>query len=90
VVKDPLDLGHNYVLADARCNGEKADRLAAFDHLSRWCARNARPDWTDALERRRTRTSGAWARTIGPNLSKWRWTLRGHEDGAQSDGLTSA
>jgi len=48
----PLDLGHNHVLADARCNREKADRRAAFDHLSRWCARNERADWTDALERR--------------------------------------
>ncbi len=38
-----LDLGHNYVLADPRGNGDKADRLAAFDHLRRWVERNARP-----------------------------------------------
>ena len=48
----PLDLGHNFVLADGRCNGDKLDRLAAFEHLERWCARNARPDWTEALETR--------------------------------------
>ncbi len=30
----PLDLGDNFVLADSRCNGEKADRLAAFEHLA--------------------------------------------------------
>jgi hypothetical protein len=48
----PLDLGHNFVLADSRCNGQKADRLAAFEHLEKWCARNARPDWTAALEDR--------------------------------------
>jgi hypothetical protein len=64
----PLDLGHNYVLADARCNGGKADRLAAFDHLSRWCERNARPDRVEAFERRLvphdaavTRRVASWA-----------------------------
>ena len=64
----PLDLGHNFVLADARCNGDKADRLAAFEHLERWCARNARPEWTAALEGRmlahdirRTGRVAAWA-----------------------------
>jgi hypothetical protein len=64
----PLDLGHNYVLADARCNGDKADRLAAYDHLSRWCARNARRDLAEAFEGRMvpyddkvTRRVGCWA-----------------------------
>jgi hypothetical protein len=64
----PLDLGHNFVLADGRCNGDKADRLAAFEHLERWCARNAGPDWTAALEdrmlphdARRTNRVAGWA-----------------------------
>ena len=64
----PLDLGHNFVLADARCNAGKLDRLAAFDHLERWCARNERPDWTAALEARvlphdarRTNRVAGWA-----------------------------
>lgn len=64
----PLDLGHNFVLADARCNGDKLDRLAAFEHLERWCARNVRPDWTAALEARilphdarRTKQVAGWA-----------------------------
>jgi len=64
----PLDLGHNFVLADARCNGGKLDRLAAFEHLERWCARNARPDWTAALDARtlphdarRTNRVARWA-----------------------------
>jgi len=64
----PLDLGHNYVLADARCNGFKSDRLAAIAHLDRWCVRNACGDWTAALESRllphdvaRTRRVAAWA-----------------------------
>ena len=64
----PLDLGHNFVLADARCNAGKLDRLAAFEHLERWCERNARPDWTAALDRRtlphdvrRTKRVARWA-----------------------------
>ena len=35
-----LDLGHNFVLTDAECNGRKGDVLAAYDHLERWCLRN--------------------------------------------------
>jgi hypothetical protein len=64
----PLDLGHNFVLADGRCNGGKLDRLASVEHLGRWCARNARPAWTAALETRalphdlaRTKRVAAWA-----------------------------
>ena len=37
----PVDLGHNFVLAHSACNGQKADRLAAIQHLDRWCERNA-------------------------------------------------
>ena len=48
----PLDLGHNYVLADVRCNGDKADRLASCEHLTRWVARNARPAVAEAFEHR--------------------------------------
>lgn len=36
----PLELGHNYVLADERCNGRKSDLLAAEAHLERWVKRN--------------------------------------------------
>jgi 5-methylcytosine-specific restriction endonuclease McrA len=36
----PIDLGHNFVLADDRCNGYKSDRLAASEHLTRWVDRN--------------------------------------------------
>ena len=64
----PLDLGHNFVLADARCNGFKLDRLSAFDHLEHWCERNAGGAWTAALDERllphdaaRTRRVAAWA-----------------------------
>jgi hypothetical protein len=36
----PVDLGHNFVLADRRCNNGKRDRLAALPHLERWARRN--------------------------------------------------
>ena len=35
----PVDLGHNFVLAHAKCNGKKSDRLAADEHLERWAIR---------------------------------------------------
>jgi hypothetical protein len=37
----PVDLGHNFVLADPTCNNQKRDRLAAVSHLERWAQRNA-------------------------------------------------
>jgi len=36
----PLDLGHNFVLADRRCNSAKRDLLAATNHLEKWVRRN--------------------------------------------------
>jgi HNH endonuclease len=38
----PTDLGHNFVLAHARCNGNKADFLAAEPHIEAWVERNRR------------------------------------------------
>jgi 5-methylcytosine-specific restriction endonuclease McrA len=38
----PVDLGHNFVLADSRCNGKKRDRLPACAHLKSWTERNTR------------------------------------------------
>ena len=35
----PSNLGHNFVLADARCNEDKSDLLADISHLYRWCNR---------------------------------------------------
>lgn len=32
----PVDLGHNFVLAHATCNGKKSDRLASAEHLETW------------------------------------------------------
>jgi hypothetical protein len=36
----PVDLGHNFVLAHGTCNNQKSDRLAAVEHLERWCELN--------------------------------------------------
>jgi hypothetical protein len=36
----PVDLGHNFVLADARCNSQKSNFLASPAHLADFCARN--------------------------------------------------
>jgi hypothetical protein len=38
----PVDLGHNFVLSDRRCNALKTNLLAAEEHLDRWCERNER------------------------------------------------
>jgi hypothetical protein len=38
----PVDLGHNFVLADRACNGKKRDRLPAVFHLAAWTKRNER------------------------------------------------
>jgi 5-methylcytosine-specific restriction endonuclease McrA len=37
----PVDLAHNFVLADSRCNSKKRDRLLACEHLAAWTERNA-------------------------------------------------
>lgn len=38
----PVDLGHNFVLADDRCNSAKGTLLAAEEHRERWDVRNER------------------------------------------------
>lgn len=36
----PVDLGHNFVLADEKCNGAKSDALAGIEHFERWWRRS--------------------------------------------------
>jgi len=38
----PRDLGHNFVLAHAKCNASKSDFLADIPHLAAWSERNER------------------------------------------------
>jgi hypothetical protein len=35
----PTDFGHNFVLANNRCNSQKCERLPAYDHLAAWTDR---------------------------------------------------
>jgi hypothetical protein len=37
----PVDFWHNFVVADARCNNQKRERLPACEHLATWTERNA-------------------------------------------------
>ena len=39
--RNPVDLGHNFVLADSHCNAQKGDHLPAYLHLAAWVERNA-------------------------------------------------
>ncbi len=86
-----LDLGHNLVLADCRCNGDKADRLAAFDHLRHWCARNERHELIEGFDKRslphelhRTRRIASWAYSQAESISAGVWQ-RGRDELAQID-----
>lgn len=38
----PIDLGHNFVLADSGCDGKKRDLLPAYDYLAAWTERNGK------------------------------------------------
>ena len=50
----PVDIGHNFVLADGRCNAQKGDRLPVYDNLAAWVERNAAygDEITDAFKER--------------------------------------
>ena len=37
----PVDLGHNFVLADSRCNSAKSDHIPSLEHLEHWVERNS-------------------------------------------------
>jgi len=52
-VRYPVDLGHNFVLADSSCNAQKRDRLPAYDHLAAWVERNTTygDEIADALQK---------------------------------------
>ena len=69
-VKYPVDLGHNFVFTDGRCNAAKSDHLAAPQHLARWKVQNIdrsaelEAQFKQALLRYdacRSRTITAWA-----------------------------
>ena len=54
--KYPVDLAHNFVMADRGCNGKKRDRMPHVDHLAAWTERNMHygAQMTAALENQLT------------------------------------
>ena len=78
----PTDLGHNFVLACARCNGQKSDHLAGIGFLKRWREMNleAGKDLADAFRRRnlphnleRSRGVAQWAYAQGERARTHAW-----------------
>jgi hypothetical protein len=65
----PVDLGHNFVLADGRCNGSKGDRLAAGPHLERWCRRNR--DQGTVLDEAFTEAKIVADRVASTRITRW-------------------
>lgn len=76
----PVDLGHNFVLAHQACNGSKADRLAAEDHLSLWVERNS--SHGDLLARELTTRSVACDHGVTMQIARWAYG-RAEQSGSQ-------
>lgn len=81
----PLDLGHNFVLADERCNSDKGSRLASIEHLRRWIDRNrtVEADFQTQMGRvglpcdlRRTTAIAGWAYSLGLHSGASTWVKR--------------
>ena len=77
----PLDLGHNFVLADSGCNGDKCDRLPAIAHLARWSRRNGDPTLTAEFDRAglphdipATKRVASWAYGAAEKTNTQLWT----------------
>ncbi len=71
----PIDLGHNFVLAHAACNGSKADYLAAQDHLSHWLDRNL--VYRDELVHRFNEVGVVHDVTASVRIAEWAYSQRG-------------
>jgi hypothetical protein len=65
----PVDLGHNFVLSDAKCNSSKGDRLAAGPHLERWCSRNR--DHGEVLEKEFVKANIVADRVASTRITRW-------------------
>lgn len=68
----PRDLGHNFVLAHARCNLSKHDTLAARIHVEHWRERNAAHGGTLAGELASTFTCDVQASN---RIARWSYDL---------------
>lgn len=65
----PIDLGHNFVLADHRCNNKKRNRLPAVEHLARWAERNS--DYGDQLTDALTDRGIVMELTASNRVAQW-------------------
>jgi 5-methylcytosine-specific restriction endonuclease McrA len=79
----PVDLGHNFVFAHARCNRDKRDFLADLKHLSKWKETNLEEagELTKALtdaglvqDKSRSRHVAIWAYEQGEAVGSHIWS----------------
>ena len=75
----PVDLGHNFVLAHATCNQDKSNRLAACDHLDRWCRRNA--ELGEQLSAAFTRSGLVHDLEASRRVARWAYAQTAASDG---------
>ena len=84
----PWDVGHNFVLADQKCNSSKSDLLPARDHLEHWLARYRNPQEFEELLARSNLQTGkeavlpvfAWAYAGAINRSEPLWVSAGKKN----------
>jgi hypothetical protein len=77
----PIDLGHNFVLADTRCNSQKRDRLPAYVHLAGWTERNTQ--FGDQIGNAMKERGIIAELTISNRVAQW-----AYEQTENSNGLT--
>jgi hypothetical protein len=77
----PVDLGHNFVLADGRCNSQKCDRLPAYDHLAAWTERNTK--FGDQIGNAMRERGIVADLTVSNRVARW-----AYEQTESADGLT--
>jgi hypothetical protein len=75
----PVDLGHNFVLADGRCNSQKGDRLPAYDHLAAWTERNTK--FGDQIGNAMKERGIVADLTVSNRVARWAYQKRGKADG---------
>jgi hypothetical protein len=75
----PVDLGHNFVLAHAGCNGRKGDYLAAQDHLGHWLDRNRA--YGDELGRRFNEIGAVHDLNASVRIAEWAYSQEARAGG---------
>ena len=75
----PIDLGHNFVLADTRCNSQKGDRLPAYVHLAGWAERNTQ--FGDQIGNAMKERGIIAELTVSNRVAQWAYELTAHANG---------